>query len=438
MHTLNISLSTKVYALITLFGMMHSYSYSQNSSANSPYSIELTNGISLPQSGFKNYAGNGFNSGISIERKFCDKLSIGLGTRFTSLPLQSDEISNKTWNSTAVHVGPQYTIGNQKLTMGLYGRIGLSVLSVPEIKSFYANSDAISTNFENTKTTSFNTRIGVNIGLNVCEGLYFYANPEYASNLKGVNYGQRDLSKAVDPSGNIDPDLANEISFKNESLSFSSFNINFGIRFNFNSSNSTRATDYNSSRSNRTTSAIAPNPDNGNQGNSSNTRATDYNSSRSNRTTSAIAQNPDDGNQGDSSNTRATDYNSSRSNRSTSAIAQNPDDGNQGDSSNTRATDYNSSRSNRTTSAIAPNPDDSNGQKIEIKGRLLGVFISSRKFEFQKDNGATISGAINSNISNKELTKYTQRYLNKSCRIILKSNSNGGAKTYEMLNLKQP
>ncbi len=436
MKTLITSKLPIAYLFFSALWLFQSNGFAQVASHNSPYSLELTNGISFPQSDLKNYADNGFNSGFIIEKQFCNQLAVSLDSRFTSLPIHNSfDISNKTWKSTTFNVGPQYSIDKHSFSMDFYGRMGISIISVPEIHHFYANSNIVNTQFDQAKTSHLNARIGINLGYTICNSLFLYANPEYYSTITGgIHYGQRDLSKAVDPSGNIDPDLANDIAYNHEQFSISTFNINFGIRFNITkNSNNTRATDYNSSRSNRSTSAIAPNPDNGNNGDNSNTRATDYNSSRSNRSTSAFSP---DTNNGDSSNTRATDYNSSRSNRTTSAFSLDPDNGNNGDSSNTRATDYNSSRSNRSTSAIAPNPNNET-QRIESKGRLLGIFISSRKFEFEKDNGELITGSINSSVSRQQLTQYSQRYLNKSCTMILnqKNSTINGTTAFEMLEI---
>ncbi|ANW95607.1 hypothetical protein AXE80_04645 [Wenyingzhuangia fucanilytica] len=320
-------------------------SFSQNPVKKATYSLEFINGMSLPMGDFKNFADNGFNSALMINKQFCDKLSIGLNTNYNSLPIKSRYgVSNKKWNSTSINIGPQYNIGGKKFSAGLYGRLGLSFVNIPEINDFYPNTDAVTTNFEKTNTTNLNARVGINIGIKICNGLSFYLASEYSTNLNGdINYGTRDLSKAETPTGDIDPDLASTIPFKNQSFSFSSLNVNFGMRINLNKGNKgTRATDYNSSRSNRSTSIISPDDSNNNNENNG-TRATDYNSSRSNRSTSIVS--PDDSNNNNENNgTRATDYNSSRSNRSTSIVS--PDDSNN-DNDDTKATDYNSSRSNK-------------------------------------------------------------------------------------------
>lgn len=107
-----------------------------------------------------------------------------------------------------------------------------------------------------------------------------------------------------------------------------------------------RATSHNASRSNRSSGLAAPDGDADADGvgdgteSTGGTRATDYNSSRSN--TEGIRNDSGGDATGDGTNTtRATDYNSSRSNTEGSVI----DDG--GSGSDAGAQDYNSSRSNR-------------------------------------------------------------------------------------------
>lgn len=97
-------------------------------------------------------------------------------------------------------------------------------------------------------------------------------------------------------------------------------------------------------------------------------KATDHNSSRSNKTSHTPLAATDAG-QGDSDSgdaTKATDYNSSRSNKSFSASDINDADGSDEseESNGTRATDYNSSRSNKADSAKEEADDE-----VEEKGK---------------------------------------------------------------------
>jgi len=390
----------------------YSFSFSQN---NAPtYALDFVNGISAPIGDFKNYADGGFNSSFIISRKFCNDASIDLSTNYTSLPIPNEfGVTNHRWNTTTINVGPRYTISGKKFSVGFYGKLGLSFITIPEIKEYYPTTTIVVSNQESTKTSSLNTRLGINLGIEVCNGLQFYIGSEYVTNLGSqINYSSRDLSSAISAKGTIDPDLASEIPFTEENFSFSTLNVNFGIRIDIggNSSNS-RATDYNSSRSNRTTSAVSVGDENEGDGNSGGTRATDYNSSRSNRTTSAISVGDENEGDGNSGGTRATDYNSSRSNRTTSAVSVGDENEGNGNNGGTRATDYNSSRSNRSTSAISvgdENEGDGNSGGTRAtdynssrSNRTTSAVSVGDENEGNGNNGGTRATDYNSSRSNR-------------------------------------
>ncbi len=88
------------------------------------------------------------------------------------------------------------------------------------------------------------------------------------------------------------------------------------------------------------------------------TKVQDHNSSRSNKTASSIATDP---NNNDSSGTKVQDHNSSRSNKTASSVATDP---NNNDSSGTKVQDHNSSRSNKTASSVAPNGGNASVEAI--------------------------------------------------------------------------
>jgi hypothetical protein len=95
-------------------------------------------------------------------------------------------------------------------------------------------------------------------------------------------------------------------------------------------------------------------------------RAQDHNSSRSNKTASGMAIDPN-GNNG-TNTTKVQDHNSSRSNKSASGIAVDPD-GNDG-TNTTKAQDHNSSRSNKTASGMTVDPttgDKTTKDKMPVK-----------------------------------------------------------------------
>lgn len=146
------------------------------------------------------------------------------------------------------------------------------------------------------------------------------------------------------------------------------------------------ATDYNSSRSNTTSSIDMSGDDTGNGDvNSDSTRisnAMDYNSSRSN-TTSSVS-NPNDGGDGDLDNdstgvSMATSHNASRSNRSQGISNEGGDPGSGTDSTRiASATDYNSSRSN-TTSSIADLGGDLDGDGFPDFMEDASLSVTKRK-----------------------------------------------------------
>ena len=301
---------------------------------------------------------------------------------------------------------------SNKIFVQFYGRLGLSFINIPEITDLYTDTNVISSRIEKSNTTGLNTRLGVNIGTEICKSLSFFIASDYVSTFNSnINYSTRNLSSEITP---IDPDLANEIAFNKKSFNFSSLNINFGIHLDLDRNVSrTKATDYNSSRSNRTTSI--KDLDNGGDGDK--TRANDYNSSRSNRTTSI--KEIDDG--GGDDKTRANDYNSSRSNRTTSI--KDLDNGDDDDEGNKiRTSDITSLKE----------------EEIILNGNLLGILLVSRKFEFKKVNGDLIFGTINSKISDKQLTEYSSRYLNNTCKIhMLISTTRKGEISYEILEISE-
>ncbi|MEO5563393.1 MAG: hypothetical protein ABIR18_08160, partial [Chitinophagaceae bacterium] len=102
-------------------------------------------------------------------------------------------------------------------------------------------------------------------------------------------------------------------------------------------------------------------------------RAQDHNSSRSNKSSSMIANDPDNGNGGNKlRSTQAQDHNSSRSNKTASTIANDPDNDNGGNKlKSTQAQDHNSSRSNKTASISAG--DDGNGDATKPKSNAMPV-----------------------------------------------------------------
>jgi len=312
-----VSRSLLTSVLLFFFSLSHAqYSNPQSS----PYTFDFVSGVSLPLGDFEMLSESGINSTFSVNKNFCDHISIALNTSYMSLGVNDNYgVSNDSWKAFSMSFGPQYHIDINKAFVQFYGNLGLSFITTPEIIAYYPQSDLISTNIEESNLSGINTRLGLKLGTEICDGLNFFVSTEYSTMINGnINYQSRDLSAAVSDAGRVDADLASEIPFENHSFSFSSVNVNFGIRIDLGSTKP-RAQDHNTSRSN-TTSSVKGNPDT-DLDNDYTPRAQDHNASRSN-TTSSVMSNPDtDLDEEDDNTPEAQDHNASRSN-TTSSVSE--------------------------------------------------------------------------------------------------------------------
>ena len=289
---------------------------------HSPLQIDLTNGLSTPTGDFQNFANNGFSTGITINKNFCNNLSLGLQIGYSAFPVDENfGQMNSNWNNTAVIISPQYQIDLGGVGIYVYGGSGISFVNTPEIIDSYPNTDIISTRINTSNSSILTGKLGANFIANVCEGMQLFINTEYLTSINSnIGYQVRDLSAAINDEGNIDPDLANNIAFENKTLKLSSVNISFGVRIALNNKSNTNRTDKHCNCSKtKNVNPLYQNQNSQSQNplyKSMNNNAQDYNSSRSNN---------------DGIKSGAQDYNSSRSNN----------DGIKSD-----AQDYNSSRSN--------------------------------------------------------------------------------------------
>ena len=258
------NLKTLVKSLFTsVMLLFFSYNYAQNSTYKSTaFTLGFVNGISSPMGDFQKFSESGFMSDFVVNKAFCNKISIGLNTNFTALPIENKfGISNEKWSSFSISIGPQYHIDINKVFVEFYGQLGLSFINIPEVTDFYPQTNLIATDIKESNSSGLNTRFGINFGTEICKGFLLFVSTEYNTNINGeINYQTRDFSRAIDESGEIDPDLASDIPFENRDFSFSTININFGIRLDLGSKNQ-KAQDHNASRSN-TTSSVKSNPDN--------------------------------------------------------------------------------------------------------------------------------------------------------------------------------
>jgi hypothetical protein len=127
------------------------------------------------------------------------------------------------------------------------------------------------------------------------------------------------------------------------------------------------------------------------------TKAQDHNSSRSNKTASSIAVDPNE-NGGADNTTKVQDHNSSRSNKSSSGIAVDPN-GNSG-TNTTKAQDHNSSRSNKTASSIAVEADmDGDGvYETDVTAKVRDEIVLNEQGEIAAPQQKTGVSTSRSNI----------------------------------------
>ncbi|WP_421919783.1 hypothetical protein [Marinifilum sp.] len=399
--------------------------------------LEMVNGISMPNGNFKDFVEDGFNNELTLSMNFCDHLSLGIGLKHSSFNVREEfgqvQGSRQQFRSIGFDVGPQFSIGSDKISVKIYGRTGLAVNSTPELMMLHPITDITTSSLKQQSIMALSARVGAKINTELCQGIHLFLSSEYAASIHGdASFYSKNISKAVGADGRIDPDLAGEIPTTSSSFNFNSLNVNFGVSIlmgrmgnhpNRRNSNplyqanqntgenplyqqgisgdagqtpGSKAQDYNSSRSNNANSISKPKDSENHTG----VKAQDYNSSRSN--TTAAIELEEDKDIVDKSNLKAQDYNSSRSNNS-SGIEKDTDNGNiQGA---TKAQDYNSSRSN-TTAAIELEEDKDIIDKSNLKAQDYNSSRSNNSSGIEKDTdngniqGATKAQDYNSSRSN--------------------------------------
>ncbi|MAW93628.1 MULTISPECIES: hypothetical protein [unclassified Leeuwenhoekiella] len=393
----------------------------QQSSGKKSTAVSFSSGIALPSGDFKNYADDGVFANIGYTTSFCEGWFAKADFQYIGYSASEDFSTRdiekiEPFQAYGLSAGLLYAIKGKVMSIDLYVQPGISFFEAPKLQKYYESGNFL---IENTPAQSqrlFNAGAGLNLNVKFCDAGALFVNAEYRSYLTGSIISQtRNIENALTADGTIDPDLLSTIPFEQNDFRPDALQLGIGVRWNLNTTKNlaqnfsaeresnndspgTRATDHNSSRSNKTSSIIIiqdgediilrkrPGRMAGETEDSSGdgSRATDYNSSRSNKNTSGSAfSDYDDGgnNPKDSTATRATDHNSSRSNKTSSIIIiQDGEDiilrkrpgrmaGETEDSSGdgSRATDYNSNRSNKNTSGSAfgdddgsNNPNDSN------------------------------------------------------------------------------
>ena len=176
--------------------------------------------------------------------------------------------------------------------------------------------------------------------------------------------------------------------------------------------------DYNSSRSNKPRPIIDTAEKDTVQGP---LHAQDYNSSRSNKPSPIAWSDIETGN--DSVPRPVQDYNSSRSNKPRSV--REIDDIIVNDSLPIPVQDYNSSRSNkpkpiRRIDDINDIDNDEDG--VVVIGKLTAIDLKARSFELMDKKGRKMSGKFQPRVTNEEIKKLRDEFLNKEANIHVKIN----------------
>ncbi len=416
-----------IIATILLFISYSSFSQTNKINVNS-FSLDIEGGINIPTGDFKDYATNGYQVGLMLNKGVYKNLGLGVSANYSHFGIKDNfESLDKSWTNISFGIGPQYTLPINMFFIQLYGHIGMSLIKTPgltkdaeNIPDYFDKFDEgffNTFNLESKNITDFHTDIGIKLGAQLSSKVRLFIGSSYNTSLNSfIKYSSRDISKAFHPSGEVEIDVIRSTPFEEKSLAFSSFNVNAGISFNFGKTSTVRpAQDYNSSRSNRPT----PIKDLVTGNDTVAITAQDYNSSRSNkpRPMSEIINNNDSL----PKPLYAQDYNSSRSNKPrpiAEIVSEN-------DSVAKPAQDYNSSRSNRPTPIrVIDDIDDINNREEEVVviAELITIDIKSRSFELIDKNKQKIIGKFQPKVSIKEIKQLKRDFLNKKANIYLKIN----------------
>ena len=413
----------KLILAATLLFIFHG-SFSQSINV-SPFTLDVEGGVNIPIGEFKDYANNGYQVGLMLNKEVYKNLGLGVSANYNRFGIKDNfESPNNSWSNTSFGIGPQYTLPINMLFIQLYGHIGMSLIKTPGITKDAENIPDYFEKFdegffntlkiENENTTALHTDIGIKLGAQISSKVRLFIGSSYNTNLNSpVKYNARDISKAFHPSGEVEVDMIRSTPFEEKSLAFSSFNVNAGISINLGKTSAVRhAQDYNSSRSNKprpivnivTVNDTVPKP------------AQDYNSSRSNRPTPIAWTDLATGNDTVPKPLYAQDYNSSRSNKPRPIVNIVTVD----DTVPKPAQDYNSSRSNRPKPIrVIEDIEDINNEEdgVVIVGKLIKITPNSRSFELIDKNKRKIIGQIQSKITDKEIKQLKRKFENKKSMV---------------------
>lgn len=224
------------------------------------YVLDLNAGLSMPGGDFENYADNGFQTGLMINKAIYKNLTLGLSTNYNQLKIKDGfQSPDKTWSSLSVGVGPQYTFPFNQFFIQFYSHLGVSFINTPILnqqqvgKPDYFEDDMTVFQIKSGKNRGFYTSAGFKTGVNLSDKISLFVGSTYSTDLnKAISYQHRDLSKAIHPSGRVHTDVINATPFEKEDFYFSNLGITLGVSIKIGKTVTKRpAQDYNSSRSNK-------------------------------------------------------------------------------------------------------------------------------------------------------------------------------------------
>ena len=198
----------------------------------SDWQISITNGISIPTGNFEDFANQGLNAELALEKELCNRFGLTGGFRYSSFENNIDVSNSNSWDTFSFLFGPKYEIGKQRLFLQLYQRFGMTFLNAPFDELRLDNTDVLIASVNNRKSTNIASLSGVQLNYEICNGFTLFVNSEYFTTLQNkLRTRVRNVNNAVDSNGNISPDLLNTLPFDESRLNLSNINFNICIKF---------------------------------------------------------------------------------------------------------------------------------------------------------------------------------------------------------------
>ncbi len=287
----------KVLLIILLVNININFAQSNLSIGESKYTIDIFTGTNLLEGVNATFGNEGDGGKVRVKyvakfgfrpitvighQNLSSVFSFGLQTDYNQFKLPEDANDAKRWKSLSLSFGPEYKIIRKgPFFIQLYGRIGTSFIQVPDSKYFYSGTRVITDEFEDSNVTSLEGKLGSIFSYEISPGLRIMSNFELSSNLNNpIKYKHRDITKAINR-GELNEELANSLPFEDAQIKISFISLNVGLSFNIfnkqkpdNSLDGSLGRQMNMSDNDGETNNNIPPP----------LQATDWNSTRSNKT----------------------------------------------------------------------------------------------------------------------------------------------------------